>query len=147
MLGIPLFGIQAPTVFAKYKKVKHIAQFGCTVLTLVALILKLKISKVRRKVILRHASVSLTCFDNLPYLGYDYEMVMGACAESVIGYMTIPLGSVGPLKLDGKEYMIPMATTEGCLVASTNRGCNALYNSGVISWLTNDGMSRAPVLR
>jgi hydroxymethylglutaryl-CoA reductase (NADPH) len=103
--------------------------------------------EVRRKVVLRHVNVSATCLDNLPYLGYDYEIVMGACAESVIGYMTIPLGSVGPLKLDGKEYMIPMATTEGCLIASTNRGCSALRSSGVISCLTNDGMSRAPVLR
>jgi hydroxymethylglutaryl-CoA reductase (NADPH) len=103
--------------------------------------------EVRRRLVARHESVSPTCLNNLPYLGYDYEMVMGACAESVIGYMTIPLGAVGPLKLDGKEYMIPMATTEGCLVASTNRGCSALRSSGVISCLTNDGMSRAPVLR
>lgn len=103
--------------------------------------------EVRRKTVVRHYSVTSTCLDNVPYVNYDYEKVMGACAESVIGYMTLPLGAVGPLKLDGKEYMIPMATTEGCLVASTNRGCSALRSCGVISCLTNDGMSRAPVLR
>lgn len=59
----------------------------------------------------------------------------------------MPLGVVGPLLLDGKEYMVPMATTEGCLVASTNRGCSALHHLGVTSRMTNDGMSRAPVLR
>lgn len=103
--------------------------------------------EVRRKTVLRQAGVQSACLNKVPYHNYDYEMVMGACAESVIGYMTVPLGTVGPLKLDGKEFMIPMATTEGCLVASTNRGCSALRSCGVISCLTNDGMSRAPVLR
>ena len=48
----------------------------------------------------------------------------------VIGYIPIPLGKVGPLLLDGEEHYLPLATTEGCLVASTNRGCRALYLSG-----------------
>jgi hydroxymethylglutaryl-CoA reductase (NADPH) len=103
--------------------------------------------KVRRKCTVRQAKIQPRCLDSLPYLNYNYETVMGACAESVIGYMTIPLGVIGPLKLDGKEYIVPMATTEGCLVASTNRGCSALFSSGVTSRLTEDGMSRAPVLR
>lgn len=41
-----------------------------------------------------------------------------------------------------------MATTEGCLVASTNRGCRALtVCGGVITRVVDDGMTRGPVVR
>ena len=49
---------------------------------------------------------------------YAYERVFGACCENVVGYMPIPLGIAGPLKVDGELYPIPMATAEGTLVAS-----------------------------
>jgi hydroxymethylglutaryl-CoA reductase len=73
--------------------------------------------------------------------------VLGACCENVIGYMPVPVGIAGPLLLDGNLVHIPMATTEGCLVASTNRGCRALMNSGVNSRVVADGMTRGPVVR
>lgn len=72
---------------------------------------------------------------------------MGACCENVIGYMPVPVGYAGPLLLDGKEQYVPMATTEGCLVASTNRGCRALKQVGVTSRIVGDGMTRGPVVR
>ena len=102
--------------------------------------------EVRRKYLLKQEHMNhVTSFEAIPYVDYDYKLVMGACAESVIGYMTMPLGVVGPLLLDGKKYTVPMATTEGCLIASTNRGLSALTAAGgVTSVLVQDGMTRAP---
>jgi hydroxymethylglutaryl-CoA reductase (NADPH) len=58
------------------------------------------------------------------------------------------VGIAGPLLLDGQRYYVPMATTEGCLVASTNRGCKAIAESGgATSVVLRDGMTRAPVAR
>lgn len=83
----------------------------------------------------------------LPYKNYDYSKVLGACCENVIGYMPMPVGIAGPLLIDGELYYVPMATTEGCLVASTNRGSRALMKCGVTSRLVADGMTRGPVVR
>ncbi|XP_058270811.1 3-hydroxy-3-methylglutaryl-CoA reductase b [Hemibagrus wyckioides] len=85
---------------------------------------------------------------NLPYTGYDYSKVMGTNCENVIGYVPVPVGVAGPLLLDGKEFYVPMATTEGCLVASTNRGCRAITLSGGASGrVLADGMTRGPVVQ
>jgi len=83
---------------------------------------------------------------SIPYQSFDYNKVYGACCENVIGYAQIPLGFAGPLLVDGKSVYVPMATTEGCLVASTNRGCQAL-TTGVRTQLIADAMSRGPVVR
>lgn len=60
----------------------------------------------------------------------------------------MPVGVAGPLLVDDVFYQVPMATTEGCLVASTNRGCRALtICGGVITRVVDDGMTRGPVVR
>ncbi|KAF5903027.1 3-hydroxy-3-methylglutaryl-coenzyme A reductase-like, partial [Clarias magur] len=89
-----------------------------------------------------------SALENLPYAGYDYSKVMGTNCENVIGYVPLPVGVAGPLLLDGKEFHVPMATTEGCLVASTNRGCRAITLSGGASGrVLADGMTRGPVVQ
>ncbi|KAI4165968.1 MAG: hypothetical protein LQ342_000399 [Letrouitia transgressa] len=105
--------------------------------------------KIRRALVSRTPNTSensnMLEFSKLPYLDYNYEMVYGACCENVVGYMPIPVGAAGPLVIDGKHYYIPMATTEGVLVASTNRGCKAINTAGgAFTVLTGDGMTRGP---
>ncbi|XP_031094763.1 3-hydroxy-3-methylglutaryl-coenzyme A reductase-like [Ipomoea triloba] len=100
---------------------------------------------IRREALERITGKSL---DGLPLENFDYESILGQCCEMPVGYVQIPVGIAGPLLLDGEEYSVPMATTEGCLVASTNRGCKAIYASGgATSVLLRDGMTRAPVVR
>jgi len=84
----------------------------------------------------------------VPFEDYDYESVLGACAENVIGYIPVPVGVAGPLLIDGKDVTIPMATTEGCLIASTHRGCKAISQSGGVRTVAvSNGMTRAPLIR
>ena len=92
--------------------------------------------------------------ESLPYsaASFDgkefYGSVLGACAEMVIGFVPLPVGVAGPLKLNGASYQVPMATVEGTLIASTRRGCKAITESGGASAsVLQQGMSRAPVLR
>jgi hydroxymethylglutaryl-CoA reductase (NADPH) len=89
--------------------------------------------------------------NGLPYASFDfnsfYQEVLGKNCENVIGYIPIPVGFVGPLRMNGRNVNIPLATTEGALLASTNRGCRAITQSGgADSVVFNDGMTRAPVL-
>ncbi|KAI8549235.1 hypothetical protein RHMOL_Rhmol06G0010400 [Rhododendron molle] len=100
---------------------------------------------IRREAVQRLTGRSLV---GLPLEGFDYESILGQCCEMPVGYVQIPVGVAGPLLMNGCEYSVPMATTEGCLVASTNRGCKAIYASGgATSILLRDGMTRAPVVR
>ncbi|KAF7551915.1 hypothetical protein G7Z17_g4663 [Cylindrodendrum hubeiense] len=105
--------------------------------------------KIRRTIISRTKATSdLTHVlegSKLPYEHYNWERVFGACCENVIGYLPLPVGVAGPLVIDGQSYFIPMATTEGVLVASTSRGCKAINSGGgAITVLTADGMTRGP---
>ncbi|CAO1627436.1 unnamed protein product [Parajaminaea phylloscopi] len=103
--------------------------------------------RVRRALVSRASSTGTLETSLLPHLNYDYAQVMGACCESVVGYMPLPVGVAGPLNIDGQVTPIPMATTEGTLVASTSRGCKALNaGGGVTTVLTQDAMTRGPAI-
>ncbi|KOB73663.1 3-hydroxy-3-methylglutaryl coenzyme A reductase [Operophtera brumata] len=102
--------------------------------------------RLRRRVIASRFQTE-TAIKQLPYLNYDYSKVLNACCENVIGFVGIPVGYAGPLYVDGKSYMIPMATTEGALVASTNRGAKAIGMRGVTSVVEDVGMTRAPAVK
>ncbi|KAI9009351.1 3-hydroxy-3-methylglutaryl coenzyme A reductase [Phycomyces nitens] len=99
-----------------------------------------------RRALISRASITKTLEASaLPLENYHYDKVMGACCENVIGYMPIPVGVAGPMNIDGDLIHIPMATTEGCLVASTARGCKAINAGGGASTIViADGMTRGP---
>ena len=66
--------------------------------------------------------------------------------ENLIGTTTLPLGVAGPLSIDEQNYYVPLATTEGALVASVSRGCKAINLSGGVRVLVeNVGTTRGPV--
>lgn len=67
--------------------------------------------------------------------------------ENMVGLVGVPLGVVGPVKLEGEEdFFVPLATTEGALVASVQRGVKAALRGGRVDWWIEDrGMTRAPV--
>jgi hydroxymethylglutaryl-CoA reductase (NADPH) len=72
--------------------------------------------------------------------------------ENLTGAAQIPMGVAGPVPVDGGaadgEYYLPMATTEGALVASVNRGMRAIREAGgATARVTKSGMTRAPVFK
>lgn len=78
----------------------------------------------------------------------DYSRVHGANCEIVVGYVPLPVGMVGPLTLNNETVYVPMATTEGCLVASTQRGAKAIcQGGGATAVILKDGITRAPCVR
>ena len=69
--------------------------------------------------------------------------------ENVVGAAQVPIGIAGPLLVRGEhvdgEVYVPLATTEGTLVASYNRGMKLLRAAGgVTTTVTDDAMQRAP---
>nr|AGF87122.1 3-hydroxy-3-methylglutaryl-coenzyme A reductase 3 [Litchi chinensis] len=126
--------------------VKQVAS-GCTP----SYSLETKLGDCKRAAKIRRDALQMTSgksLEGMPLEGFDYDSILGQCCEMPVGYVQIPVGVAGPLLLDGEEYTVPMATTEGCLVASTNRGCKAIYASGgATSVLLRDAMTRAPVVR
>lgn len=72
--------------------------------------------------------------------------------ENMIGAVQVPVGVAGPLKISGTyakgEYYIPLATTEGALVASVNRGCKAISQGvGARVCTENAGMTRGCIFK
>jgi hydroxymethylglutaryl-CoA reductase (NADPH) len=112
---------------------------------------KTRAVKIRRGLVARtHATRETSTLlerSLLPYEGYNYDLVHGACCENVVGYLPLPLGVAGPILVDGQNYFLPMATTEGVLVASTSRGAKAINaGGGAVTVVTGDGMTRGPCI-
>jgi hydroxymethylglutaryl-CoA reductase (NADPH) len=80
---------------------------------------------------------------------FDPHLARGNC-EHFTGVAQIPLGFAGPIRIDGEhaqgDFLVPLATSEGTLVASYNRGIQVLNQcGGVRCTVVGDAMQRAPV--
>ena len=103
----------------------------------------------------RRLAIERLTDSNLPSIGstiLDYAEIKNRNAENVIGAVQVPMGVIGPLRVNGDyargEFYIPLATTEGALIASVNRGAKAVtLSGGTRVKIIFDGMTRAPVFK
>ncbi len=82
-------------------------------------------------------------------LSWDPQRAKGN-VENLTGVAQVPLGFAGPIRVNGEhaqgDFIVPMATSEGTLVASYNRGIKVLnLSGGVKCTVVADAMQRAPV--
>ena len=100
--------------------------------------------------------LSEECDQTFPHIAHNGHMQdlsqLKGNIENFIGFSKIPTGIAGPLLVNGKNanglYKIPLATTEGALVASYNRGCKAATLAGGIrSIVVSEGVQRSPIFR
>jgi hydroxymethylglutaryl-CoA reductase (NADPH) len=103
--------------------------------------------RVRRRFIEEETGTTL---ENIGIFSIDIERVVVRNCENMIGTVQVPLGVAGPIAINGEyangEFWLPLATTEGALVASVNRGCSAITKAGGAQVrILHDGMTRAPV--
>lgn len=83
--------------------------------------------------------------------GYSFDPhVTRGNIEHFTGVAQVPMGFAGPLLMNGEhakgEFYVPLACSEGTLVASYNRGMKVLHRSGGVKCaVIGDNMQRAPV--
>jgi len=70
--------------------------------------------------------------------------------ENFVGVARVPIGVAGPLRINGTcahgDFYVPLATTEGALVASYHRGAHVISESGGAAVIcTTESVARAPV--
>lgn len=99
----------------------------------------------------RRRAVEKELKTNLQHIGsftLDEKTASARNCENMIGVAQVPMGIAGPLRVGEKDYYVPLATTEGALVASVNRGCKAITRSGGASVDSHRvGATRGPVFK
>ena len=104
---------------------------------------------IRREFIERYSDCKL---DQISNYTLDMELAFAKNIENPIGTIQVPIGIAGPVTINGEhakdDFFIPLATSEGALLASVNRGCSAITAAGgVNARVIGDKMTRAPVIK
>ncbi|WP_299526533.1 hydroxymethylglutaryl-CoA reductase (NADPH) [uncultured Methanobrevibacter sp.] len=104
---------------------------------------------IRREFIEKKTNCELSHMANY---SLDMEKASARNIENPIGIIQLPVGVAGPLKINGdycnREVYVPLATSEGALVASINRGSSSITASGGVNvHVISDIMTRAPVIK
>ncbi len=89
-----------------------------------------------------------TTLEHVSSYSFDPSVLTGN-VEQFVGVAQVPIGLAGPLLVNGEhavgEFYVPLATAEGTLVASYNRGMRLLWEAGgVTTTIMDDRMQRAP---
>ena len=105
-----------------------------------------EIIKKRQKFVEEFAGAKL---NHVTHYSFDPHVTKGNI-ENFTGTAQVPIGLAGPIHVNGEyaqgDFLVPLATTEGTLVASYNRGIKALnLSGGVRCAIMADAMQRAPV--
>src|SRR5215210_78076 len=102
-------------------------------------------TRARQAFLAEQTGVSL---EHVSSYSFDPEIVRGN-VEHFTGVAQVPIGIAGPLLVNGEhaqgEFYVPLATAEGTLVASYNRGMKLVREAGgVTTTVIDDAMQRAP---
>ncbi|AFK20287.1 hydroxymethylglutaryl-CoA reductase (NADPH) [Haloferax mediterranei ATCC 33500] len=105
-------------------------------------------TEARRLLVEEDTGASLDSVGNYGFPAEDAETAI----ENMVGTIQVPMGVAGPVTIDGGaasgEKYLPLATTEGALLASVNRGCSVINSAGgATARVLKSGMTRAPVFR
>src|SRR3954463_1870245 len=86
--------------------------------------------------------------EHVPHYSFDPKLTAGN-VEQFVGVAQVPIGLAGPVRVNGEhaqgDFYVPLATAEGTLVASYNRGMKLVRDSGGVTvTVMDDAMQRAP---